>query len=194
MEVSWLHARAAHAYVRPDMSSRIVAERQDNIDIVRFSVPGTLLYRDVVLRVVASVCRLGRNGAETTQGQGHRRRGEDFDNRVLSAVGEAFNNIALHAYANARGEAKLELRFELDRLTVTLLDTGEGFNLSGELGQSLETLRESHRGLEIMAACMDEVTYVRGGPTTPNVLTMTKRYFANAGASNPGDRVALMRA
>ncbi len=147
------------------------------MDIVRFSVPGTLLYRDVVLRVVASACRLGRGGAEVTGEPGHRSRAPDFDDKVVSAVGEAFNNVALHAYAGRGGEAKLELGFEADRLTVRLLDTGEGFEISAELGQDLETLRESHMGLEIMLACMDEVTYVRGSATTPNVLTMTKHYF-----------------
>jgi len=38
-----------------------------------------------------------------------------------------------------------------------------------------------------MLACMDEVSYVRGGPTTPNVLTMIKRYHPNAAASSRGD-------
>jgi hypothetical protein len=42
-------------------------------------------------------------------------------------------------------------------------------------------------GLEIMFACMDEVTYTRGGTTTPNVLTMTKRYSANPAARTPDD-------
>jgi serine/threonine-protein kinase RsbW len=164
------------------------------MDIVRFSVPGTLLYRDLVLRVVASACRLGRSGARATQEPGHRRRVEDFDDKVVSAVGEAFNNVAIHAYAVRRGEANVELAFEPDGLTVRLLDTGEGFDISAELGRDLETLRESRMGLEIMLACMDEVTYVRGGPTTPNVLTMTKRYFADASASNRGDRAPSARA
>ena len=164
------------------------------MDVVRISVPGTLLYRDVVLRVVASVCRLGRIEAEATQELGRRNRVEDFDDKVVSAVSEAFNNVAIHAYADARGEAKLELRFELDRLTVQLADTGDGFSLSAALGQDLETLRESRMGLEIMLACMDEVTYVRGGPGAPNVLTMSKRYFAKAAASNCGDGAALVRA
>ena len=176
------------------MPSRIGAERLDNMDIVRFSVPGTLPYRDVVLRVVASACRLGRSGAEGAQEPGHRARVEDFDDKVVSAVGEAFNNIALHAYAGVRGEAKLELGFEPDGLTVRLLDTGESFNLSAELGQNLETLRVSRMGLEIILSCMDEVTYVPGGPTTPNVLTMTKRYFASGSAPDCGARTAPVRA
>jgi serine/threonine-protein kinase RsbW len=157
------------------------------MDILRLAVPGTLLYRGVVLRAVASVCRVVRRGAQAGQATSHRNNVEDFDDKVVSAVSEAFNNIAIHAYKSTRGEAELELGFEQDKLTVRLLDTGEGFNFSAELGQALEILRESRMGLEIMLACMDEVSYARGGPMTPNVLTMTKRYHGKATASNRGD-------
>jgi anti-sigma regulatory factor (Ser/Thr protein kinase) len=157
------------------------------MDILRLAVPGTLLYRGVVIRAVASVCRVVRCGAEAGQATSHRNDVEDFDDKVVSAVSEAFNNIAIHAYKSTRGETELELGFEQGRLIVRLLDTGEGFNISAELGQDFETLRESNMGLEIMLTCMDEVSYVRGGPTTPNKLTMTKRYLANAAASNRGD-------
>ena len=161
---------------------------KDNMDIVRLSVPGTLLYRDVVLRVVASVCRLVRSSAETNRGVGQQDHDEDFDDKVVSAVGEAFNNIAMHAYeGGGPGEAELELGCAQDGLTVRLLDRGKGFNFSAEVPHDLETLRESHMGLEIMLACMDEVRYSRGGPTTPNVLTMSKRYFANVATSNRDD-------
>jgi hypothetical protein len=144
------------------------------MDIVRLSVPGTLLYRDVVLRVVASMCRLVRRSVKTTQDA--RRPVEDFDDKVVSA----------HAYDKAQGQAELELEFEQDRLTVRLLDTGEGFDLSEETSRDHETLRESYMGLEIMLACMDEVRYTRGGPTAPNVLTMTKCYLEKESAGKRG--------
>jgi len=153
------------------------------MDVVRLSVPGTLAYRDLVLRVVASVCRLVRRNADLTQELGHRERVEDFDDKVVSAVGEGFNNVAIHAYRNVRGTAEIELEFERDGLTIRLLDRGDGFEISEELGQNLETLRESNMGLEIMLACMDQVTYARGGPTAPNVLTMTKSYFSETAGS-----------
>jgi serine/threonine-protein kinase RsbW len=154
------------------------------MDMVRLSVPGTLLYRDVVLRVVASVCRLMRGRVEEEQEASHRRPVPDFDDKVVSAVGEAFNNIAIHAYAGSlRGNTQLELGFEGDRLTIRLFDFGNGFNLSAELGQSLETIRESHMGLVIMRQCMDELSYRRGEPPLPNVLTMTKHYFVRDGAN-----------
>jgi serine/threonine-protein kinase RsbW len=159
------------------------------MDMVRLSVPGTLIYRDVVLRVVASVCRLVRCGVEEEQEASHGTRVADFDDKVVSAVGEAFNNIALHAYGGPTcGEARLELAYERDLLTIRVCDTGKGFNLSEELGQDLEVLRESHMGLEIMRACMDEVRYSPGDSRSPNVLTMTKRYLTPAGAASASKR------
>src|ERR1019366_7237720 len=101
----------------------------DNMDIVRLSVPGTLAHRDLVLRGVASVCRLVRRTADLTQELGHRERVEDFDEKVVSAVGEAFNNVAIHAYRNVRGAAEIELEFEGDSLTIRLLDRGDGFEI-----------------------------------------------------------------
>ncbi len=182
------HPRAVSANPAAGMAFWYAAKRmgKDGMDIVRLSVPGTLLYRDVVLRAVASVCRLVRHRAERTQEPSHRDHASEFDDKVVSAVGEAFNNIVLHAYAKAPGKAELELAFEFDTLTIRMLDTGDGFDFGMERGQGLETLRESHMGLEIMIASMDEVTYARGGPTVPNVLTMTKRYSPNAAAPAGG--------
>jgi anti-sigma regulatory factor (Ser/Thr protein kinase) len=125
---------------------------------------------------------LVRSGSGSKQEANPENHIEDFDDKVVSAVSEAFNNIAIHAYGRVEGRVELEIGSELNTLTIRLQDTGDGFNLSSELGQGLGTLRESHMGLEIMFACMDEVTYTRGGPTTPSVLTMTKRYSANPAA------------
>lgn len=50
-----------------------------------------------------------------------------------SAVGEAFDNIALHGHSGSgRGNADLELEFHRDLLTIRLLDTGKGFDPSAE--------------------------------------------------------------
>jgi anti-sigma regulatory factor (Ser/Thr protein kinase) len=156
------------------------------MDIVRLRVPATLLYRDVVLRVVGSVCRLARRELDSTQNTTDRV--VDFEDKVVSAVSEAFNNVVMHAYGSAGGDADLELAVDGDRLVVRLLDTGRGFDLSLEAGQDLklETLRESHMGLELILACMDDVSYARGSHGLPNVLTMTKSYFVpSSGAAPP---------
>jgi serine/threonine-protein kinase RsbW len=150
----------------------------DEMDMVRLSVPGTLQYRDVVLRVVASVCRLLRSGVQGEQEADHRKPVADFDDKIVSAVGEAFNNIAIHGYSGGRrGNAALELAIDRDLLTIRLVDTGDGFEPADMQAPDMKSLPESHMGLVIMRECMDEVSYVRGVAPAPNVLTLTKRYF-----------------
>jgi serine/threonine-protein kinase RsbW len=152
----------------------------DDIDIVRLSVPGTLLYRDVVLRVVASFCRLARvDAALSNQKQEASRTATDeFDDKVVSAVGEAFNNVAIHGYRGRRpGTVSLELELIRDGIRIRLTDTGAVFDPSWASEPHLASLPESHMGLFIIRACMDTVTYEQGTPPSrPNVLTLTKHY------------------
>ena len=146
------------------------------MDIIKLSVPGTLRYRDVVLRVVASSCKLMRSLANGKQELSRDR--DEFDDKVVSAVGEAFNNVAIHAYRDLPAGA-VDLEFELspDRLTIRMTDTGHKFEPSVERMPDLTTLPESHRGLYIVRSFMDQVTYRPGPePRSPNVLTLTKRF------------------
>ncbi len=149
--------------------------------MIRLSVPGTLLYRDVVLRVVASACRLIRCHPSVEQEAGHRPHVKDFDDEVVSAAGEAFNNVAIHAYgARTLGTAELEIELQHDQITIRLSDVGTGFDPDAELPPDLKTLPESHMGLLIVRSFMDEVTYRRGSPPAiPNVMILRKRYFTS---------------
>jgi serine/threonine-protein kinase RsbW len=149
----------------------------DDIDIVRLSVPGTLLYRDLVLRVVASFCRLARLDAQSKQ-EASRAPSDEFDDKVVSAVGEAFNNVAIHGYrGRTPGNVELELELTGDDVTIRLLDTGAIFDPSGSPDPHLSSLPESHMGLFIIRSCMDVVSYRAGcPPAVPNVLTLTKCY------------------
>ena len=109
----------------------------------------------------------------------------NFDDKIVSAVGEAFNNIALHAYSEShRGNVDVELEFERDSLTIRLFDTGVGFDPIIDPRPDLDALPESKMGLYIMRECMDEVSYRRGSPSVPNVLTLTKRYEADDGTGS----------
>lgn len=147
-------------------------------DIIRLSVPGTLRYRDMVLRVVTSACKLVRMLAmgkqETRLAPG------EFDDKVVSAVGEAFNNVAIHAYRDlSPGAVELEIEANADGITLRMSDRGRSFepSLEAQRQPDLASLPESHMGLYIMRSCMDKVTYRPGGsPTTPNLLTLTKRF------------------
>lgn len=148
----------------------------DDIDIVRLSVPGTLLYRDVVLRVVSSFCRLARADAAHSKQEASRSSPDEFDDKVVSAIGEAFNNVAIHGYRGRRpGTVLLELELIRDGIRIRLTDTGAGFDPAGAPAPHLASLPESHMGLYIIRACMDTVTYEQGTPPSlPNVLTLTK--------------------
>ena len=150
----------------------------DDMDMIRLSVPGTLRYRDLVLRVVTASCKLVRMLA--TGKQEARLESGEFDDKVVSAVGEAFNNGAIHAYRDVSpGAVELEIDVSADGITLRLSDTGHAFEPAVEAQRQpdLATLPESHMGLYIMRSCMDKVTYRPGGsPLTPNLLTMTKRF------------------
>jgi serine/threonine-protein kinase RsbW len=145
------------------------------MDMIRLSVPGTLRYRDVVLRVVASACKLMRSLSAAKQ---EASRDDDFDDKVVSAVGEAFNNVAIHAYRGLSPGA-VELTFELaaNGITIHMSDTGNGFEPKTEKLPDLSTLPESHMGLYIVRSFMDQVIYRPGnGAGSANVLTLSKRF------------------
>lgn len=144
-------------------------------------MPGTLQFRDVVLRAVTSACKLVR--ALATNKQEASRQSHEFDDKVVSAIGEAFNNVAIHAYRDVSpGAVEIEIEVSADGITVRLSDTGHTFEPAAAMQQQpdLATLPESHMGLFIMHSCMDKVTYRPGAPPAlPNQLTLTKRFSAS---------------
>jgi serine/threonine-protein kinase RsbW len=143
---------------------------------MRLSVPGSLRYRDVVLRVVASSCKLMR--ALSSSKQEASRDLDGFDDKVVSAVGEAFNNVAIHAYRDLpAGSIALEFELAETGITIRLADHGRAFEPKQEKLPDLTALPENHMGLYIMRSFMDEVTYQPGsGSGAANVLTMRKRF------------------
>lgn len=149
--------------------------------MVKLSVPAMLPYRDVVLGAVASMCRLVRSGVPPEQEASHPKLDENFERKLVSAVGEAFNNIVLHAYAGShRGKVDMEIEIQNDAVTIRLLDTGKGFDPFDKPEPDLDSLPESQLGLYIMKKFVDGMTYQQGVPPSPNVLTLTKRLFPDA--------------
>ena len=70
---------------------------------------GTLDHRDVTLRAVSAACKL-----VTRRPQGPT--WNEFRMQVVSAVGEAFNNIVLHGYEGRDdGVIEIEIRTKRDR-------------------------------------------------------------------------------
>jgi serine/threonine-protein kinase RsbW len=131
--------------------------------VIRLRVPGALEYRDLAIRAVAAACKLV--GAP----DGHR----EFDDQVVSAFGEAFNNAALHSYkGRAPGDVEIEMEISADTITLRLFDFGNSFDIQSVPEPDLDELPESGMGIYIIKSFMDEVSYQAG---SPNVLRMTKR-------------------
>jgi serine/threonine-protein kinase RsbW len=111
--------------------------------------------------------------------------------QVVSAVGEAFNNIVLHGYAARRAPARqapeqreqtgsIDLRIQTRRghIRIELRDWGSGFDPTEVPPPSFDTLPESGLGLFIMRSFM-EMAY---RPGRPNLLTLSKRYVERSSA------------
>lgn len=97
----------------------------------------------------------------------------DFRNEMVTAFGEAFNNIVIHGY-RGRPDGMLDIEAEMtaDQMTLRLVDTGQAVNFNDVEPPDLESMPESGMGVFMIHALVDDVQY-RGGP--PNVLTLIKR-------------------
>jgi serine/threonine-protein kinase RsbW len=118
--------------------------------------------------------------------------------QVVSAVGEAFNNIVLHGYASRRAQrpqvrepqiqaqqireqiGSVDLRIQTRRghIRIELRDWGSGFDPTAVPPPAFDTLPESGLGLYIMQSFM-EMAY---RPGRPNLLTLSKRYLERSSA------------
>ncbi len=136
--------------------------------MITLSVPAVLDYRDLVTRAVATVCKvvsasLKRDAAAANE----------LSNAMVSAVGEAFNNVVEHAYhGHGGGTARIVIERDGDVLRVVMSDDGRSFDIDAVPDPDLPALPESGMGLFIIRAFVDEVSYCAG---PPNVLTLTKK-------------------
>jgi serine/threonine-protein kinase RsbW len=166
--------------------------------IIRLEVQGILDHRDVALRTVSAACRLpfrtsGDDGSDAGRGptpgkvdlaNGARQaeaenRYQEFRSHVVSAVGEAFNNIALHGYKGRDpGVIEIEVDVSAEQLSIELRDYGSSYDPSFAQAPDLEALPESGLGVFIMKSFMDRVEYTPGEPNVhpqrANVLKLTK--------------------
>jgi serine/threonine-protein kinase RsbW len=101
-----------------------------------------------------------------------------FATEVVSAVGEAFNNIAIHAYGGeaSAGDVDIEIDTTNEKITLRMSDLGCSFDPTRIADPDLTRLPESGMGVYIMKSFMDTVDYRAGAPpAVPNVLVLTKR-------------------
>jgi serine/threonine-protein kinase RsbW len=124
---------------------------------------------------------------------------EVFTGELISAVGEAFNNVVLHAY---RGDSsvvvELEVMYDDSGVHAALRDYGPSFDptrgaatssFAGADFADNDSLPESGMGLFIMRSFLDEMRYsARQAPGEANVLRMHKRIPGSEGRSSSAVR------
>ena len=111
--------------------------------------------------------------------------------QVVSAVGEAFNNIVLHGYADRRARNQpvqtsgigLRIQARPGHIRIELRDWGSGFEPARVPPPAFDTLPESGLGLFIMQSFM-EMAYRSG---RPNLLTLSKRYLERSSAARKSE-------
>jgi serine/threonine-protein kinase RsbW len=131
--------------------------------VILLRVPGTLEFRNLVLRAVSEACRIAQHDEWE---------GASLEAQTVSAVGEAFNNVAIHGYADGPpGEVVLEIGWTNDEIVMKITDTGLSFDPEQVELPDLDALPEGGMGLFIIRSFMDEVDY-QSGP--PNVLRLVK--------------------
>lgn len=149
---------------------------------IRLSVPGSLEFRDVAVRVVGTACRLlrPREGADPSVAPHAEPARADFSQdefatQVVSAFSEAFNNLAIHGYQDANtSDCRIDLEISSDDVAfvIRLVDWGKVYD-PASYADLPDELPERGMGLFIIRSFMDEISYVKG---PPNVLTLKKTW------------------
>lgn len=99
-----------------------------------------------------------------------------FRDEMITAFGEAFNNIVEHGYRDrADGMVGVEAEMSNEHMTLRLSDDGRPVDFASISPPNLDGMPEGGMGIFMMHATVDEVAYRAGHP---NVLTLTKRTSA----------------
>jgi len=138
----------------------------------RFELRAVLEYRplaiDLVTTLIAHV-----SGADVA-----------FRNEMITAFGEAFNNIVAHGYAGRDdGMLAVEAEISAEAMILRLYDGGRPVDFSSVPQPDLESLPESGMGIFLIHAMVDDVAYEAG---SPNVLSLTKRMAPHQPGPLPG--------
>jgi serine/threonine-protein kinase RsbW len=128
---------------------------------VAMRFPALLTYRPLAIDLVSALTQHVAGASR------------DFRNEIVTAFGEAFNNVVMHGY-RGRSDGMLDIEAEMtpDQMTLRLIDTGQAVNFGSVEPPDLTSMPESGMGVFMIHALVDEVHY-RGG--SPNVLSLTKR-------------------
>lgn len=144
---------------------------------ISVTIPGELPYRWVVLRAAEAACKLVREAKAGPESPGDLR----FEAEVVSAVGEAFNNVVMHGYRGRSLDAVcVDLEPDDRGLVVRMRDHGAAFDPTAGEVRRPRRFSEWGMGLFIIRSFMDSMAYQAGRPPhEPNVLRMEKRVGAS---------------
>lgn len=107
-----------------------------------------------------------------------------FRHEMITAFGEAFNNVVTHGYpGRSDGMLTVEAELSADAMILRLSDCGLPVDISSVPQPDLESLPESGMGIYLIHAMVDEVAYEGG---SPNVLSLTKRMAPSQPDPLPG--------
>ena len=156
----------------------------DSRPTIRLTVPGTLTYRNLAVRVVSEACRLvsapPAEGAAPGPTDASYDLRHPFDAEFVSAFAEIFNNIVIHAYQRRDG-GQIDITIFVEpgpdaELAVEISDGGAPFDLSTVARPDLDSLPEGGMGIHIARALLDEVAYE---PGPPNLWRLVKKLNAS---------------
>jgi serine/threonine-protein kinase RsbW len=144
--------------------------------LIRMQMVGRLQHRDLVLRSVAAACKLVNVKTDNAW--------NDFRTQVVTAVGEAFNNVVLHSYEGQdEGIVEIEIQTRPDEISVELRDWGASFDPESVPLPDFDALPESGLGIFIIRSLMD----IQYTPGKPNVLVLSKRLIGSREQQNSVD-------
>lgn len=144
---------------------------------IELTVPGTLLFRDLAVRVVMESCKLLSQAAGRAYSVSHAEESVssslglserfDFNNEFTiaftSAFSEIFNNIPIHAYeGQGNGTIRFAIQIGEDNLTVDIVDTGKSFDINKV--PPPDDLPMGGMGIHIARMMLDELIYEPGPP------------------------------
>jgi len=136
---------------------------------IRLTVPGTLRFRGIAVRVVAEAARLvsGSAARDPNDPLDNDVR-HPFDTAVVSAFMEIYNNVAIHAYQRKDvGTIHIAVTPSEADLVIEIQDHGHSFDIDGVAPLpevDAESLPEGGMGIHIAKTMLDEVTYEPGPP------------------------------
>jgi anti-sigma regulatory factor (Ser/Thr protein kinase) len=148
------------ARAHKQLTTKAWADARRSLDVERLTVVASLQERARTVEFITHKCR--EAGVPV-----------DCEHDIVSAFGEAFNNVVQHSYGGDEGLVDIEVAVRRDRFLLRLRDTGRGFDPTRVQSPDLDALPEGGMGMFIMLRAMDDVSWYREG--TENVVAMSKR-------------------